>query len=332
MLKAAILGAGACCRKMLPGLRSAFDIRTIYDPRPSPRTVGLLSECERLAIVSSESEFYVNATAADAVFVLSPPTEHVRQLEAASVLGVPIFVEKPLAVDWSEISRIERLLERSPRIYFSDFFVDVRGTLLQRTLGKRMRENEWIVPYVFTVCGEAEVDRLASSIGEVKQVCCRLLEGAGEGKSVTERAWLKDQRGGGVLLDLAYHYFTLCSVLFDAPLDVRRVRLGVHKQGTEGYDFETWTERDESAETYAKIFLRSAAGLDVQIEVAKNWTSDCRELVIKGSRGEVGMDFGSSQELNNVQTVNIVGKKSSVAIAQNYWDLVTKGFLHYINS
>src|SRR6266436_4492523 len=53
-LNAVILGAGACCRKMLPGLRSAFDIRSIYDPNPSAVAWDLMLEEERAVFVGTE--------------------------------------------------------------------------------------------------------------------------------------------------------------------------------------------------------------------------------------------------------------------------------------
>jgi predicted dehydrogenase len=329
----AVLGAGAVFRKMLPGLRSAFVIDSLYDPRLPAATWDLLSDSERAAVTGSEQATLSRVAHCDAVFILTPPREHVRQLEEVCPLRKPVFVEKPPAVAPGEVERLEECVRQNPRIYFSDFYVDVRSVALIRAFGRRLSETSWLLPQLTAAgAGNFPPDNLAGRIGPIKSANFKLLEGLGEAKSVEARPWLKDILGGGVLLDLAFHGLALYYAIFGQPLTIHHAELGVHAPGSEGTDYDHWRPEQQQAESYASLELDSAAGFKLKVEVAKNWTNDHREMMLIGSNGRLLMDFGASGGPRNVLHLDSPGLTETFKLSGNYWSLVAESFSRFIHS
>ena len=266
------------------------------------------------------------------IFILSPPAEHVKQLERAVSLNKTIFVEKPFAVDVDGLWRVDQAIQTNPRVYFSDFYVDVRGASLVRAFGSHLDENDWVAPRIHTIEGKAFSGGWREQLGPVVSVDASLLEGEGEAGVVEIRPWLRERDGGGVLLDLACHLLALYFALFDSALSILDVRLGIHPAGSSGTDYQPWSAHEAAAETYALLQLQSSAGFPVRIEVGKMWNNDARRFQINGLHGTATLDFGTSSGPKNRLLTNIGGKKSVFELDQNYWDLVAEGFLNYFES
>ena len=94
------------------------------------------------------------------------------------------------------LRRVDRAIQTYPRVYFSDFYVDVRAASLVRAFGSRLDENEWIASRIQTVEGRAFSGGLRELLGPIVSVDALLLEGEGEAGVVDTRPWLK---GGTVV-------------------------------------------------------------------------------------------------------------------------------------
>jgi predicted dehydrogenase len=330
--KLAILGMGRVFKKMARGIHRWFAIDIVFDPNPDAAGWTELSETEPTTTATSEDEFFRLSARSDAILVLSPPAEHVRHVELAAPLHKAVFVEKPLAIDFDGLRRIDRAIRANSRVYFSDFYVDVRAALLVRAFGARPDAFDWITSKIQDRVGMPIVNGLRDRLGPILSIQATLLEGEGEAKTVDTRPWLREPQGGGVLLDLACHHLALYFALFGKPLEVNHAKLGFHPSGATGMAYEPWRPGGAFAETYALLNLQTSTGLPVRIEVAKNWDRDSRKFQIEGLNGSATLDFGSLNGPKNRLLTNISGQEGAVILAQNYWDFVAEGFYHYFKS
>lgn len=329
-LSAAILGAGQCFRKMLPGLRRYFSVCAIYDPDPTAVGLSCLTPDEKNNLLRSEEELFQCLSRLDTLFILSPPGEHVRQVEQACSFGKPVFVEKPLATNDAGLEILNTVLIRNPRVYFSDFYADVRAVALLKAFGGIKRDVKWIEPFLSPSDEFPFLEGLHERLGEIHLAKGRLLEQAPQEQGIPARKWLTDPVQGGVLLDLAYHYLTLFFTLFEESLFIEECYLGWHQAGQPGTSYEPWSPKLESAETYSFLVLRSSSGIPFEIEVSNQWRHEACEFHIKGSKGELMMNFGGSSGKKNVLHVTSCGQTITYKLAPYYWDLVALGFHTYV--
>jgi predicted dehydrogenase len=332
-LKAAVLGAGAAFRKMLPGLRARFVLQSIYDPDTPVTTLKLLAPEEASKLVTSEQDLLRVASSCDVIFILSPPQEHARHLELASRLGIGVFVEKPPVIDADEVSNLELCVSRNPRIYFSDFYVDVRGAALLRAFGRRKASTAWLIEHLSPSAGAFGPDDTIHEIGKIETIQFKLLEGLGSAGDFDSRLWLREPHGGGVLLDLAFHGLMLYYALLAEPLTLIDYQLGIHLPGQKGDEYTPWTPSAGIAESYASLRFRSAAGPNFSLQAAKNWTDDLRNIVVKGSQGVASLDFGALGDTKNMLRIRPKdGLERTWTLDQDYWSLVAEGFYQYLES
>ena len=330
--KASIIGLGRAFKKMARGIRNSFLIDLVYDPDQEAVGWSEIASGTETTRASTEDDFFRIAARSDVIFILSPPADHVRQLERSVALGKAVFVEKPFAVDLDGLRRVDQAIQINPRVYCSDFYIDVRGASLVRAFGSRVDENGWVASRIQHVDGKALSADLRERLGPIRSVDASLLEGEGEAGIVDSRPWLKERDGGGVLLDLACHHLALYFALFNSALSLLDVRLGIHPAGFTGTDYQPWSACEAVAETYALLQLQSTDGFPVRIEVGKNWDGDDRRFQINGLNGTAILDFGTSKGPKNCLTTNIAGEISVFVLDQNYWDLVTVGFSNYFES
>jgi len=330
--RASIIGLGRAFKKMARGIRQSFSIDLVYDPDPDAFGWQEIGGGSETTVAATEDDFFSVAARSDVMFILSPPVEHVRQLERAVSLNKAVFIEKPLAVDMDGLRRIDLAVQANPRVYFSDFYVDVRGASLVRAFGSHLDDNRWIASRIQSVEGKPFSNELREQLGPISSIEASLLEGEGDAGVVDSRPWLREPGGGGVLLDLACHHLALYFALFDCALDILEVRLGIHPAGFTGTDYRPWTAHEAVAETYAILQLRSTAGFPVRIEVGKNWNGDARLFKINGLHGAATLDFGTLNGPKNRLLTNIDGEKRVFELHQNYWDMVAEGFSNYFES
>ena len=79
---------------MARGIRKSFVIDLVYDPDPEAVGWSDIGGGAQTTRVLTNPCFRI-AARSDVMFILSPPVEHVRQIERAVNLNKAIFVEKP---------------------------------------------------------------------------------------------------------------------------------------------------------------------------------------------------------------------------------------------
>ena len=103
-MRACVLGQGSIGRRHAAHLLDVGLRVAAYDPvrAPAPGVEACASEAAALA-------------GADVCVVASPSSEHERHARLALEAGVPVLVEKPLALDAAAGERLERLAARARR-------------------------------------------------------------------------------------------------------------------------------------------------------------------------------------------------------------------------
>lgn len=109
MIGLGIIGLGVQGRRMLARLAEHDRLRAVagWDPQPA----SLRGTGSDLPLARSPDELLLTA-GVQCVYIASPPASHLEHAHRAFDAGLPVFCEKPLAVDFAEarlaISRIER--------------------------------------------------------------------------------------------------------------------------------------------------------------------------------------------------------------------------------
>lgn len=171
---------------------------------------------------------------------------------------------------------------------------------------------------------------MAQDAGRIVSVEATLLEGVGEAGDVNARPWLTSRKGGGVILDLAYHLIMLADRLIRGSVRPIGVRRGVHQSGSKGLEYSEWNDRTAHAETYADIRAQSNDGVALHFEVAKCWTHDARRFVVNTERGLLTLDFDGALGPPNALHLNVMGQRGLVSQDIRYWDRVAAGFYWFL--
>ena len=153
MTRIGFLGAGFIARYHAHNLgrcRGSNDVVAVYDPAVHRREK--FAEWQTCAAVGSVEEVL---DACDAVFVCTWTSEHAAQVEQAAARGLPIFCEKPLAVDLATATRMVEVVEASGVIAMvglvlrtSPAFLALRELLSEPEVGRPMsvvfRDDQYI--------------------------------------------------------------------------------------------------------------------------------------------------------------------------------------------
>ena len=98
MTRIALVGAGAVAQRHVDVLRGLHGVEVVSVTDPAQAAASsLASSCGARAFTSAEES--LDAVPADAVYICVPPFAHGPPEVAALDRGLPIFVEKPLALD-----------------------------------------------------------------------------------------------------------------------------------------------------------------------------------------------------------------------------------------
>ena len=111
-LRVGVIGLGLMGQRMLKSLRahSAFSVVAGHDADPA-RSTAVADEFGFTSCASSQE--LLTREDLDLVYVATPPASHVPLGAAVLERGLPLFVEKPLAVDLADAEELVRLAERS---------------------------------------------------------------------------------------------------------------------------------------------------------------------------------------------------------------------------
>jgi predicted dehydrogenase len=254
----------------------------------------------------------------DAIMLLTPNQLHASQILELAELGLPVFVEKPLATTREDLDAIVRSLQLNPLLYCSDFYLDVRAAPLLAWFGRPFPEclRKWI-----SIAQDEQKlwQQGPSVLPSTRGVDAVLLEGEGQAGSFEGREWLWDPVHGGVLWDLAYHFVVLAYSLFQEPLAV--VSSDLRSFGT--------SRIDPAAETYAALELQSASGTRFHFRVGKyHENGNDRWLRITGTQGEISMTFADP----NVLRITLDSNECVAVLRGSYYAHVSEVFCEYVVS
>jgi predicted dehydrogenase len=313
----AVIGLGQYYRKLRLGIHRFFHVAVLLDPRPES---SLALDGEDVAVYRQLELDRLDASVVarcDCIMILTPPGSHLPLLERVAPHGVPVFLEKPLLTDSSQIERLLRIVNMNPRIYCSDYYHDVRALPLRWWLQEDI-DPEW--SSLFTVGGDARElwqDR-RRAFGRIRSFEGRLLEGAGSARGFENREWLWELGEGGVLRDLMYHYMTLCSRICCADLYPTQAVLRTWLDGRD----VVWSPSLGLAETYAHVTGRSANGVPFVFEVGKyhNEPRNDRCFTIDFERGSASMFF----EKPNYLVIRKGAGNCEVRLEGDYYEHVAK--------
>lgn len=168
----------------------------------------------------------------DGVVIATPSSLHAEQSAAALDHAVPVFCQKPLGRDASEVRGLVRAAQRADRLLGVD--VSYRGTRALQTLAQRVREG---------------------AIGEVYAADLVFHNAYGP-----DKGWYRDRAasGGGCLVDLGLH-------LVDAALWVLGFPEVVNVRGARWAAGRRLCSADEVNEDHAVVQIAVAGGAELRV-------------------------------------------------------------------
>jgi len=175
-MRVAVIGQGSIgTRHARIALALGHEV-TVYDPSPA------VEPPSQARVAESAAECLQGA---DAAIVATPSSHHVADARAAIELGVPVLVEKPLALDCAHAAELDLLARK-------------RGTML--SVAMNMREHAGVRALSQMVAQDA-----IGSVLRASAWCGSWLPGWRAGEDYSRSYSAHSELGGGVLLDVAVH-------------------------------------------------------------------------------------------------------------------------------
>jgi len=191
--------------------------------------------------------------AVDAVFLCTPPFNHVEEVETAARAGKAIFIEKPIACNREEGEEIIQICRKHEAVLM-------------------VGENLHYSPPIHLVKNLLSVH----AIGDVLSI-----QAKGASNSVWTE-WRKDNKAGvGILLDEGIHYLHVFRFWGGEPLKFKRVSF----RKRESKSVEDVAELEVSLERVANVSLFLSRG--------REETSILPWFHVIGSEGSLTLDYGS---------------------------------------
>jgi predicted dehydrogenase/RimJ/RimL family protein N-acetyltransferase len=242
-MRVAIVGQGSIGRRHAEIAGELGHELTVYDPDPAatPPPGALRAASVRECVEG-----------ADAAIVASPSSDHVAHARLAIELGVPVLVEKPLALDAVHAAELDCLAQE-------------RGTML--SVAMNLREHPG-VRALSSLVAEGAV----GSVLRASAWCGSWLPGWRAGSDYRESYSARGELGGGALLDVAVHELDYLLGLTGPARSVSALARRV-------------SELDTDVEDVALIEMELACGGVAGVAVDyldRSYTRGCR---IVGSRG-----------------------------------------------
>jgi predicted dehydrogenase/RimJ/RimL family protein N-acetyltransferase len=175
-MRVAVIGQGSIGRRHAAILLELGHQVVVYDPSPAVRSPpGVLAAASALACLQG----------AEAAVVASPSSEHPADARAAIELGVPVLVEKPLALDSAHAAELDCLAQE-------------RGVML--SVAMNLREHAGVQALTALLAEDA-----VGSILRASAWCGSWLPGWRADSDYRNSYSARAELGGGVLLDVAVH-------------------------------------------------------------------------------------------------------------------------------
>jgi predicted dehydrogenase/RimJ/RimL family protein N-acetyltransferase len=242
-MRVAVVGQGSIGRRHAQIALVLGHELTVYDPSSAAQPPA----GARLA-----ASVHDCIEAADAAIIASPSNEHFAHARIAIELGVPVLVEKPLALDW-------------PRGAELDWLARSRGTLL--SVAMNLREHRGV-----RALSELLAEGAVGHVLRASAWCGSWLPGWRAGSDYRESYSARGELGGGVLLDVAVHELDYLLWLLGPARSVSALERRV-------------SDLEIDVEDVASIVLELASGGVAEISVDyldRSYTRGCR---IVGSNG-----------------------------------------------
>ena len=238
-------------------------------------------------------------------------------------LGIPVYVEKPVAVSINDLNKFLELSMKFPRlIYAAEYCVEGKAFSLLTATGC-INENDQHNNYLQHSDGDWRASFI-QNLGPIKNIQGKLLEGEGPGGTAEHKAWLLDGKQGGMIRDLASHLFGPLYDIGFANADVLnpKVILGKYEKHLPLGKFRPLQSRDEG-ETYARIegnFITPAGAAHFTFEIGKYWPKHDRKLKIECKNGEISLNYEKPFQLtiqsdNGTQYSNIITAEQYALLA-----------------
>ncbi|HXC46458.1 MAG TPA: GNAT family N-acetyltransferase [Solirubrobacteraceae bacterium] len=239
-MRVAVLGQGSIGRRHAEIALALGHELSVYDPDPA------------VAPTPSGASARECVERADAAIVASPSSEHAAHARMALELGVPVLVEKPLALDAVHVAELEVLARE-------------RGTML--SVAMNLREHPGVLALSELLCEGA-----LGSVLRASTWCGSWLPGWRAGSDYRKSYSARRELGGGVLLDVAVHELDYLLWLLGPARSVSALARRV-------------SEMETDVEDVALIAIELASGAVAEVAVDyldRSYTRGCR---IVGSAG-----------------------------------------------
>jgi predicted dehydrogenase/RimJ/RimL family protein N-acetyltransferase len=244
-MRIAVVGQGSIGRRHAAIVVALGHDLAVYDPSPAVQPpLG--------AFVARSAHECLEG--ADAAVVASPSNNHVADARAAIELGLPVLVEKPLALDAARAAELDCLARE-------------RGTML--SVAMNLREHPGVQALAALIAEGAVGDVLRASAR-----CGSWLPGWRSESDYRDSYSARGELGGGVLLDVAVHELDYLLWLTGPACSVSA--LARHVSGLE-------TDVEDVALISMELVSGGVAGVTVDC-FDRSYTRGCR---IAGSEGSL---------------------------------------------
>ena len=243
-----IIGLGSYFNKLRDGIQSYFILEKLLDCKSFEALQLKQADKNKFTQINPNTKEISVDEDIDCIMILTPPVYHVPYVKMLACHQKPILVEKPVAINSSELSQLHHSISENPHLYCSDFYPDVRAIPILTWI---LPNNDSILKSEINIEGYKQLwDGGLDYLGPIIKIEGKLLEGSGDAATFNGREWLWDPSQGGVLLDLMYHYFTLSSYLFDEEISLEQVKISTLSKNE---NLIPWNPNLKSSETYALV-------------------------------------------------------------------------------
>lgn len=252
-MRVAILGQGSIGQRHAAILLELGHEAVVYDPSSAARSP------QGVSVAASAHECLEGA---DAAVVASPSSEHHADARAAIELGVPVLVEKPLALDCAHAAELDCLAQE-------------RGVML--SVAMNLREHAGVQTLAALLAEDAVGRVLRASAW-----CSSWLPDWRPGSDYRHSYSAHAELGGGVLLDVAVHELDYLLSLTGPARSVSALARQV-------------SELETNVEDVALIAMELASEGVAEVAVDyfdRSYTRGCR---IVGSRGTLHWSWEDQQ-------------------------------------
>ncbi len=232
-----LAGTGTALKRTIPALLGSDLCRvTVVHARDCDRLEAVASMDPSIRLTTSEVEFADVCDQYDVIFIGSPPFLHLRHLQLAVGLGLPVICEKPLIARRDELPELLRLVEGAP---------------MALGIAHQLRHQ----PAVTDIVELLRSDRLGTPVTAELQWCFLMDQYA------RSASWKLDPALGGsnAMFDCGVHAIDLAVLFFGSP---RRVGAVARRVRSELVCDEVFATLDYPAFTVRVVASQSAAATE----------------------------------------------------------------------